>query len=115
MRLFRPRLPDLSRRGESFMLRHFGVVVGLLVLSGSTNAWAQDGTGAPPAGEGGEAAGAANAEAGATLGAPAGGDKKIKLGLRLGYGLPLGDAAKDAPLSDTFSGQIPIWIDAGYM
>ena len=40
---------------------------------------------------------------------------KFVLGLRLGFGLPLGDAAKDGPMSDYASGQIPIWVDAGYM
>jgi len=38
----------------------------------------------------------------------------LSLGLRAGYGLPMGDAAKDAKLSDGFSGQIPIWLDVGY-
>lgn len=40
---------------------------------------------------------------------------KFVLGLRLGYGIPMGDATKDNPLSDGTSGQIPIWLDVGYM
>jgi hypothetical protein len=35
-------------------------------------------------------------------------------GLRLGYGIPLGEAAEGADLSDVIGGQIPIWIDLGY-
>ena len=51
-------------------------------------------------------------------------DGKIKLGLRLGYALPAGkigdvsvagQTADGGKLSDHVSGQIPIWIDAGYM
>jgi outer membrane protein W len=51
-------------------------------------------------------------------------DGKIKLGLRLGYALPtgkVGDISQNGAtldggkLSDDISGQIPIWIDAGYM
>ena len=46
----------------------------------------------------------------------------VHLGLRLGYGIPLGNAAgasdvpgdQDAKLSDTYSGMIPIWLDLGY-
>jgi outer membrane protein W len=45
----------------------------------------------------------------------------IEVGLRAGYSLPLGNldggAGNGAPadkLSDTISGRIPIWIDAGY-
>jgi hypothetical protein len=52
-------------------------------------------------------------------------DKKFDVGLRLGYALPLGNAwsagtsgpftfPEDAKMSNAFSGQIPIWIDAGY-
>ena len=47
---------------------------------------------------------------------------KIHLGLRLGYGIPLGTSAgasdvpgdQDEKLSDTYSGMIPIWLDLGY-
>ena len=38
----------------------------------------------------------------------------LDLGLRLGYGIPLGSALKDSKLSDGVNGQIPIWVDAGY-
>ena len=43
-------------------------------------------------------------------------DGKLKLGLRLGYGLPSGKLSSDGgKMSDAFSGQVPIWLDAGYM
>ncbi len=43
------------------------------------------------------------------------GDKKIRLGLRLGYGIPLGSSSDGVDLSETYSGMLPIWVDAGYM
>jgi outer membrane protein W len=64
---------------------------------------------AAPAGE------AAGGEAAVDTSAPPDTGGKIKLGLRLGYGIPMGDAAKDASLSDSVSGMIPIWLDLGYM
>lgn len=57
--------------------------------------------------------GASAAASASTEGAQSGG--KIKLGLRLGYALPMGDFAKGEKMSDGISGMIPIWIDAGYM
>lgn len=59
---------------------------------------------------GGDASGAASVDA-----ADIDGGGKIKLGLRLGYGLPMGDAAKDRPMTDGVKGKIPIWLDLGYM
>ncbi|HEY6556793.1 MAG TPA: hypothetical protein VI072_05955 [Polyangiaceae bacterium] len=43
-------------------------------------------------------------------------DSKFFIGLRLGYGIPLGtvDGVTDGKLSDFASGQIPIWIDLAY-
>jgi outer membrane protein len=49
--------------------------------------------------------------------------RKIRLGLRGGYGLPLGNTAADTPLKNNesdpvptgVSGLIPIWLDVGYM
>jgi len=38
----------------------------------------------------------------------------LQAGLRLGYGLPMGDAMKNAKMSDGVSGMIPIWLDVGY-
>jgi hypothetical protein len=38
----------------------------------------------------------------------------FEIGVRLGYGLPMGDLAKDAKLSDSVSGMLPIWLDIGY-
>ena len=63
-----------------------------------------------------EAAPAANESAtGSVNAADAVGDKKIVLGLRLGYGLPMGNETEGAALSDRVSGMIPIWLDLGYM
>jgi outer membrane protein W len=80
------------------MIRLHALVAGLLLLSAAGSAFAQDGSGS---------------------------DKKIKLGLRLGYAVPSGKVSGDTTvagvtnpgekLSDGISGQIPIWIDAGYM
>ncbi len=52
------------------------------------------------------------------------GGGKIHLGVRLGYGIPLGKVNGDvtvlgttvegAKLSDVYSGMIPIWLDLGY-
>ncbi|ABS24789.1 outer membrane beta-barrel protein [Anaeromyxobacter sp. Fw109-5] len=39
---------------------------------------------------------------------------QVSLGLRLGYAPALGDAAKDAKMSDGVKSQIPIQLDAGY-
>jgi hypothetical protein len=36
------------------------------------------------------------------------------VGVRLGYGLPFGKVASDVAMSDNFTGQIPVIIDAGY-
>lgn len=69
------------------------------------------GDAAKPAEGGGEAAAAGSAEA---SGPPDTGGK-IKLGLRIGYGLPMGESAKGSNLNDTVSGMIPIWLDLGYM
>jgi hypothetical protein len=65
-----------------------------------------------------EAEAKAKAEAEANAGLPkedVEDPRKIRLGLRLGYGLPLGNATGDVGQSDAYSGMIPIWIDAGYM
>ncbi len=39
---------------------------------------------------------------------------RVKLGLGLGYGLPLGDVAKDEKLSNLYSGEIPVELEASY-
>ena len=62
---------------------------------------------------GGEASGSGEAAASMDGAPDAGG--KIKIGLRVGYGIPMGDAVKDGKLSDGVSGMIPIWLDLGYM
>lgn len=45
-------------------------------------------------------------------------DSGLDLGARLGYGIPLGKAiggpGPGNALSDGITGQVPIWIDAGY-
>ena len=99
------------------MIRFTSWAVGILAFSASVSAFAQD---AEPAAEPSTTEPAAATEApaaDANSGAVAAStdDKKIKLGLRLGYGLPFGSAEDGAKLKDGFSGQIPIWIDAGYM
>ncbi len=38
----------------------------------------------------------------------------IHFGLRLGFGLPLGDAVSGQKLNDSTVGQIPIWLDLGW-
>jgi len=38
----------------------------------------------------------------------------LDLGLRLGYALPMGSLQKDVTMSDYITGQVPIWVDAGY-
>ncbi|MEI9936524.1 MAG: hypothetical protein WDO69_04795 [Pseudomonadota bacterium] len=96
------------------MIRLASWVVGLVAFSVSAGAFAQDEN--PVTEPAPEAASAPVAEA--STGASTGGgfaDKKIRLGLRLGYGLPLGSVADGSKMSDGLSGQIPIWIDAGYM
>jgi hypothetical protein len=49
---------------------------------------------------------------------PAAGDtveRGVSLGLRTGFAFPMGSSAQDVNLSDSVSGQIPIWLDAGYL
>ncbi|HWZ92632.1 MAG TPA: outer membrane beta-barrel protein [Polyangiaceae bacterium] len=75
------------------MFRFTGLVAGVLVFAATGSAFAQDG--------------------------------KFKLGLRLGYAVPSGKVTGDTTvggvtvsgekLSDSISGQVPIWLDAGYM
>jgi len=50
------------------------------------------------------------------LAEPAHADTKLELGLRTGYGIPLGKAAGgdgSGKVSDLIAGQIPIWLDVG--
>lgn len=104
------------------------VALGLAFTLTAAGAFAQEGEGgeekaadAPAGGEekpaGGDAAAGGEAKAGGAVdtSAPPDAGGKIKLGLRLGYGLPMGDASKDNKLSDGISGMIPIWLDLGYM
>ena len=82
---------------------------------------AEGGGDAPAGGEekpaGDAAAGGGEAKAGGAVdtSAPPDAGGKIKVGLRLGYMLPMGDSAKDVKLGDSVSGGIPIWLDLGYM
>lgn len=92
-------------------------IVGLS-LGFATPAFAQDA--APePSGDATELApAAAKDEPAPTAAGSAGG--KFAIGLRLGYGVPLGSAAKNDDgssnkMSDGFGGQVPIWLDLGYM
>ncbi len=110
------------------------VALGLAFTLTAAGALAQEGEGggeekaadAPAGGEeapaGGDAAAGGEAKAGGAVdtSAPPDAGGKIKVGLRLGYMLPMGDAY-DAPspasskMSDFVSGGIPIWLDLGYM
>jgi len=45
---------------------------------------------------------------------PTASQAQFTLGARLGYGIPMGDAVKDAPLKDEVKSQIPIQLDALY-
>ncbi|MBK7585448.1 MAG: outer membrane beta-barrel protein [Myxococcales bacterium] len=104
------------------------LALGLAFTFTAVGAFAQEGEGggeekaadAPAAGEekpAGDAAagGEAKAEGAAEMSGPPDAGGKIKVGLRLGYMLPMGDAAKDVKLGDSVSGGIPIWLDLGYM
>jgi outer membrane protein W len=98
---------------------------GIAIACFGTSAFAQDEGGEEaaadaPAGDApaGDAAGggeAASGGAAVSSDAPPDAGGKIKLGLRLGYSIPMGDASKDNKLSDAVSGVIPIWLDLGYM
>jgi len=97
------------------MIRFSSWVFGLMAFSASTAAFAQDAE--PPAEPAPEAAPAPapDATAGVTSSGSAFADKRIRLGLRLGYAFAMGSAQDGVKMSDGLSGQIPIWIDAGYM
>ncbi len=41
-------------------------------------------------------------------------DSGFSFGLRAAYGIPMGDLASGASFGDSFSGAIPLWLDAGY-
>jgi outer membrane protein W len=38
----------------------------------------------------------------------------VEVGLRAGYGIPLGQALDGMALDNAYSNQIPLWLDAGY-
>jgi hypothetical protein len=42
-------------------------------------------------------------------------DSGLSFSVRLGYGIAAGSIASNVTLSDTVSGQVPFWIDAGYL
>ncbi len=48
------------------------------------------------------------------LAAPMAASAQFNVGLRLNYGIPMGDAQKDQKMTDGVSGQIPIQLDVGY-
>jgi hypothetical protein len=74
-------------------------------------AFAQDSSGG---GDGSSTTTAAAAPAAAPA-AGGGGGTGVELGLRVGYGIPLGDAVKNVKMSDAgYKGKIPIRLDAGY-
>jgi outer membrane protein W len=99
------------------------LALGIAFTFTAVSAFAQEGEGggeekkadAPAAGEEKPAGGDAKAGAAVDTSSPPDAGGKIKVGLRLGYMLPMGDAAKDVKLGDSVSGGIPIWLDLGYM
>jgi opacity protein-like surface antigen len=95
------------------MVSAFAVGVSVSLFAGL--AAAQDDLAEPPAGDTEAAVVEDKAETDISTGDIATDDGKVKLGLRLGYGIPMGDAADGAELGDFVSGMIPIWVDAGYM
>ncbi|MET0792679.1 MAG: hypothetical protein ABW061_14255 [Polyangiaceae bacterium] len=98
------------------MIRFTRWAVGLVAFSASVSAFAQEeGPIAEPAPEA-TTAPVSESSGSASIASDGGGDeKKFKLGLRLGYAVPFGESFKGTTLSDGISGQIPIWVDAGYM
>ena len=98
------------------MIRFSSWAVGLVAFSASVAAVAQDAE--PEAEPAPDAASAPAPVADATAGVSSGSafaDKKIRLGLRLGYAFAMGSSQEGTKMSDGTSGQVPIWIDAGYM
>jgi hypothetical protein len=97
------------------MIRVSSLALGFTVFSVAASAFAQD-----EAAAGGEATASTGPASGSS-----GADRKFKLGLRSGYALPMGgvqgaqsigtQSYPEIKVSDAVSGQIPIWIDAGYM
>jgi outer membrane protein W len=86
--------------------------IGLAVSFASMSAFAQD-EGTP------ETVPATDAPADGTAGGAVSTDDaggKIHLGVRLGYGIPLGKASDtdNGDLNKLYSGKIPIWLDLGY-
>ncbi len=61
---------------------------------------------------GGESDSTAPEPIAASASAPLG---RFFLGLRLGYGLPMGEVVSDDDMTDTTAGQIPLGFDFGYM
>jgi len=82
----------------------------LLLLASSGRAFAADGDETPPA------SGSTPSTGAATPTAPSEGpaESGLSLGVRIGFGLPLGDAAEGAKLSDGVTGSVPFIFDIGY-
>jgi hypothetical protein len=80
----------------------------LTLITGAASAQEPAPAAQPPAG--GAAAPPAKTEDGEMPGSESG----LRFGARLGYQLPLGDAAESSPLSDAVGGGVPIWLDIGY-
>ena len=97
------------------MFRFSSWAVGLVAFSMAGGAFAQDPE--PMEDTEPEAAPAPVADASAGVSTDGNGEneRKIRLGLRLGYALPMGSAVEGGKMSEEVSGQIPIWLDAGYM
>lgn len=89
--------------------------VGLVCALFAPGVWAQDDATEAPSTDGEAAAMEDKSEEAAVSTNDVATDGKVKLGLRLGYGIPMGSLAEDADLSDQVSGMVPLWVDAGYM
>ncbi len=94
-----------------------GVVVGLFAACATAFAQEPAPEAAPAPAEAAPAP--APAPAAAANGAASGPHGAIELGLRIGFGYPLGNegavpGTANASLHDDVSGMIPIWIDAGF-
>ena len=101
------------------MIRFNALAAGVLVLCATGSAFAQD----DAASEQGDTASPQSESVNVQSGSASA--KKFQLGLRLGYAVPsgkidgdstvLGESHPGTKLSDLVTGQVPIWLDVGYM
>ena len=95
-------------RFVSVLVSSFVAVAAFTVVAGP--AFAQDPPAAePPAAQPPPVAQQTAATAGSVFDRPG-----LDLGVRLGYALPFGDVVTDSKLGDSFSGAVPLVLEAGY-